>query len=136
MIRIIYKEFPILGPQSMVAARAALAAVRQGRYEAVNSAFFEADGAGEPMLKGVADRLKINYAKLQQDMADPKLNAEVERNIKLATALDISGTPAYIVGEQIVPGAIDLDALIKLIAGERARNANPKAAPGGVAERK
>ena len=136
MLRIVYKEYPILGPQSQVAARAALAAVRQGRYEAFNSALFAADGAGEPMLKGVADKLKLDYAKLQKDMADPKLSEELERTMKLTTALDINGTPAFIVGDQIIPGAIDMDALAKLIAGERAKNVIPKAVPGGVAEKK
>lgn len=131
-VRIVYKELPILGPQSLVSAKAALAAVRQGRYEAVNSALFAADGAGEAMLKGVADSLKLNYAKLQQDMADPKIRAEIERNVSLATALNIEGTPAYIVGEQIIPGAIDITSLETLIAAERAKNIAPKAGPAAI----
>jgi protein-disulfide isomerase len=121
MLRVIYKEFPILGAQSQISATAALAAKRQGQYAAFNHALFAADGAGDGMIKGVSDRLKLNYAKLQQDMADPKLNEELERNMKLATALDINGTPAYIVGNQIIAGAIDMDALAKLVAAERAK---------------
>jgi protein-disulfide isomerase len=133
MLKVIYKEFPILGPQSQVASTAALAAMRQGQYGAFNRALFASDGAGDAMLKGVSDRLKLNYAKLQQDMADPKLNAELERNMKLASALNIDGTPAYILGDQIIPGAIDMVSLAKFIAGERAKLGNPKTAAGSVA---
>ncbi len=136
MLKVIYKEFPILGPQSQVAATAALAATRQGQYAAFNRALFASNGAGDAMLKGVSDRLKLNYAKLQQDMADPKLNKEIERNIKLASDLNIDGTPAYIVGNQIVPGAIDMVSLAKLVEGERAKTRNPKAAIGSPAEMK
>lgn len=128
MLRVIYKEFPILGPQSQVAATAALAAKRQGQYIAFNKALLEADGAGDAMIKGVSDKLKLNYAKLQQDMSDPKVGLEIERNIKLAAALDINGTPAYIVGDQIIPGAIDMTSLATMIAAERAKNTAPKAA--------
>lgn len=129
MLRVVYKEFPILGPQSQVAAIAALAAKRQGRYAAFNRALFATDGAGDAMIKVVSDKLKLNYAKLQQDMADPKLGQEIERNAKLAAALDINGTPAYIVGDQIIPGAIDMTSLATLIAAERAKNTGPKTAP-------
>lgn len=129
MLRVIYKEFPILGPQSQVAAIAALAAKRQGRYTAFNKALFATDGAGDAMIKGLSDKLKLDYAKLQQDMADPKLGQEIERNVKLAAALDINGTPAYIVGDQIIPGAIDMTSLATLIAAERAKNTVPKTAP-------
>lgn len=123
MLRVIYKEFPILGAQSQIAATAALAAKRQGQYAAFNHALFASDGAGDAMLKGVADRLKLNYAKLQQDMADPQLVAEIERNLKLAEALEINGTPAYIIGDQIIPGAIDIDSLTRLVIGERSKAA-------------
>ncbi len=128
MLKVIYKEFPILGPQSQIAATAALAAKRQGQYSAFNHALFAADGAGDAMLKGVSDRLKLNYAKLQQDMADPKLIAEIERNLKLAEALEINGTPAYIVGNRIIPGAIDVDSLARLVVGERSKIAVTKTA--------
>ena len=130
-LRVVYKEFPILGPQSLIAARAALAANRQGHYQAFNRALFDADGAGEGTLKGVSDSLKLNYSKLQQDMADPKVNEEIERNMKLAAALDINGTPAYIIGDLLIPGAIDIDSLAKLVSSERAKLVDPKAAKAG-----
>jgi protein-disulfide isomerase len=135
-LRIIYKEFPILGPQSLVAATAALAAGRQGQYEAFSRALFEVNGAGDVEIRRVSDGLKLNYTKLQKDMGDPKFADEIERNVKLATALDINGTPAYIVGDQIIPGAIDMDSLAKLINAERTRNAATKTTPNGPETRK
>lgn len=136
MVKVIYKEFPILGNHSLIAATAALAAKRQGAYAAFSHALFASDGAGEPILKGLADHLKLNFTRLQQDMADPKLMAEIERNLKLAEALEINGTPAYIIGNQIVPGAIDIGSLKVLVASERGKAAGAKPAVDAAPTRK
>jgi protein-disulfide isomerase len=127
-IRLVYKELPILGPESQVAALAALAAHRQGQYSAFHLGLLESDRAGGDVIKNVSDRLGLNYAALQQDMADPKLTDAINRNIRLAGALEINGTPAYIIGRQIIPGAIDADSLAKVVSSERARLINAKAA--------
>lgn len=127
-IRIVYKEFPILGPESQMAAQAALAANRQGKYAAFHLGLLESSQANNTSIKSVSDRLGLNYATLQKDMADPKLQESLDRNLRLASALDISGTPAYIIGEQIIPGAIDLDSLAKAVSAERAKLLNSKTA--------
>ena len=79
------------------------------------------DGAGEDEIKAVSGRLGLDYAKLEKDMEDPKIAAAIERNIRLAEALNINGTPAYIVGDRIIPGAIDSESLARLINDERAK---------------
>lgn len=127
-IRVVYKEYPILGPQSQVAALAALAAHRQGQYSAFHLGLMESDGVSGDVIKGISDRLRLNYATLQQDMADPKLTDALNRNFRLASALEISGTPAYIIGHQIIRGAIDPDSLAKIVASERAQLITAKAA--------
>jgi protein-disulfide isomerase len=127
-IKLVYKEFPILGPQSRVAAQAALAANRQGKYDAFHHGLLESDQATDAAIKNISNRLGLNYATLQKDMADPKLNEALDRNLRLASTLDIDGTPAFIVGQQVIPGAIDMDYLAKVVLAERAKLVNPKTA--------
>lgn len=118
-LRIVYKEFPVLGQQSYVAARAALAAGRQGKYLEFHRGLMASQGTDDAAIKGISDRLGLNFAALQRDMADPKLAEQIDRNIRLAAALEINGTPAYIIGERMIPGAIDAESLTGLIALER-----------------
>jgi len=120
-IRVVYKEFPILSAQSEVAARAALAAFRQGKYSEFHNALLKTKGATDDEIKSISDRLGLNYTTLKKDMDDPKLNEALTRTQKLAAALGVEGTPAYFVGDQFVPGAIDADALATIVSAERAK---------------
>jgi protein-disulfide isomerase len=119
-LRIVYKEFPILGPNSTFAAKAALAAHRQGKYAALHKALMETKGT--LVEKGVietAGRLGLDVELLKKDMADPAIQAHIDRNLALARALQINGTPSFVIGEQIVPGAVDLATLERLIREAR-----------------
>lgn len=120
-VRVIYKELPILGEHSQLAARIALAAQKQGKYEAFHHALMTAETTDEETIKSVSDKLGLDYAKLQKDSNDPKINEALVRNYRLAAALEINGTPAYIVGGQIIPGAIDVDSLVTIVGIERAK---------------
>ena len=120
-VRIVYKELPILSPESFVAAKAALAAQRQGKFSEFHQALLESDSASDEAIKAISDKLHLDYAKLQKDMNDPEVAAIIDRNQKLATALGIEGTPAYLVGSQIVPGAIDADSLARMVTIERSK---------------
>lgn len=120
-VRVVYKELPILGPQSLVAARAALAAGRQGKFVEFHRAMIEAESASEDVIKATAERLGLDYAQLRKDMLDPQISAALDRNIRLAEALNVNGTPAYLVGDRIIPGAIDANSLARVIQGERTR---------------
>ena len=131
-VRIVYKELPILGPHSLSAARAALAAGRQGKFAEFHQAMLDADGAGEDVIRAVAKRLDLDYAKLQADMLDPKIGAAIDRNHRLAEALNVNGTPAYLVGERIIPGAIDSGSLARLIQDERTKLARVEREKSGV----
>jgi protein-disulfide isomerase len=121
-LRFVYKELPVLGPQSVVAAHAALAARQQGKYEAFHSAMMATKGQiGDDTVYRVAGSVGLDVDRLKQDMATPEIVQAVKANLALANALDIHGTPAFIVGDHIVPGAIDLDALKDLVADARKR---------------
>ena len=132
-LKIIYKQFPILGPDSLVAAKAALAAERQGKFAAFNQAMLASASGSEQAIKAIADRVGLDYAKLQMDMKDPKIATAIGRNINLARSLSIGGTPAYLVGDQFIPGAISTESLAKIVAAEREKHApaeGKKAASG------
>jgi protein-disulfide isomerase len=129
-IRVVYKEFPILGPQSEFGAMAALAANRQGKYSAFQIALLESDEINDKSIKAISDKLGLNYAALRKDMDDPKIAEALMRNLKLAQSLSIDGTPGYIVGEQIIPGAIDAAVLADIVKTERTRLSNSITASG------
>ena len=119
-LRIAYKEFPILGSVSVTAARAALAAHRQGKYEAFHDATMAAKGGiTEDTVYRVAGSVGLDVDRLKNDMAAPQIDAALKANQALADALDIRGTPGFVVGDQIVPGAIELSSLKELVAGAR-----------------
>ena len=67
----------------------------------------------------IAGSVGLDVARLQKDMDDPKLKAIIERNMALASALGVRGTPAFVIGKQFVPGAVDADTLKQLIADAR-----------------
>lgn len=122
-IRVVYKEFPILGAQSLVAAKAALAANLQGKYLKFHNALFEAGEIDDATIKSIAEKLGLNYAKLQKDMESKAVAEEIEKNYRLANSLEINGTPAYIVGNKLLPGAVDAEGLKQVIAAERTSSA-------------
>jgi len=119
-LRIVYKEFPVLGPESVYASRMALAARKQGKYAPFHDALMAAKGKiSEETILDVARSVGIDVARAKTDMAGAEVQEIIKRNYALADALDIQGTPAFIVGDTLVPGAIDLDNLRHLIAEAR-----------------
>lgn len=129
LVRIVFKELPILGPQSLTAAKAALAAGRQGKYVEFHKALMTAESTDEDVVKTISKTLGLDYARLQKDMADPKIDEQLARVARLAGSLDINGTPAYIVGDRIIPGAIDLESLTRFVTIERDKTVKPNAPP-------
>jgi protein-disulfide isomerase len=121
-VKVVYKEFPILGPDSTVAAKIALAAHRQGKYEQVHTAFMAHKGSFEQSdLLDLAASVGADPAKLAADMQDPAILGHLQANESLAGALGITGTPGFLFGKQLVPGAISLDDMKKLVAAARAQ---------------
>jgi protein-disulfide isomerase len=119
-LRLVYKEFPILGPASVTAARAALAAKAQGKYDQFHAAMMEARGTiTEDAVYRVAGSVGLDIDKLKRDMTAPAVSQALKSNLKLADALDIHGTPAFVIGDKVVPGAIDLDALKGMVSSAR-----------------
>lgn len=116
-VRVVYKDFPILGAPSELAAKAALASQAQGKHQAFHEALLASEGdmTKKKILK-IASAVGLNPKRLEADMANPKWQAVIDKNRALARELGISGTPGFIVGTELVPGALDLKGLKELIA--------------------
>jgi protein-disulfide isomerase len=111
-LRVVYKEFPILGPNSTFAAKAALAAHRQGKYIAFHRALYQVRGTvDQAKTLDVAASVGLDVGRLKTDMDDPKIQAAIQKNLVLAQALRINGTPGFVIGSQILRGATDLKTL-------------------------
>ena len=119
-LRLAYKEFPILGPESTTAAYAALAARNQGNYEAFHWALMEADGPFDlDHILSVARSVGLDAERLARDMEEPALDALIDRNAVLANVLGIGGTPAFVIGDRLIGGAIPLEQFRAVIADAR-----------------
>jgi len=116
-VRFIFKEFPILSPESETCAKAAFAAGKQGKYLEFHKAMMSHPGrANEQAIEDVAKQIGLNLHELHKDMNDPTIAAHVEQNLKLGQDLSFDGTPSFIVGNQVMSGWSEQD-LDKLIAG-------------------
>ncbi len=116
-LRVVYREFPVLGPDSDAAARVSLAAAKAGKYPAFHRAVYAA-GRPEPRnVERIAKGLGIDLA----FASDPAAQAEIDANLSYARPLGISGTPAWIVGDKLLAGAVGYDALKEAVAAARAR---------------
>ena len=120
-IRFVYKEFPILGPQSVFASRAAIAARAQGRYAAFHDALMNAKGTlDEATVLQIAAEVGLDTRRLRSDMMAPVVTGVIERNYALARALDINGTPGFVIGDRIIAGAMEIQAIEQAVASARA----------------
>ena len=121
-VKVVYKDLPILGEPSRIAALAALAAAKQGKHAALHDALMEFGGKlDRARILELAASVGLDVALLEKDMEDPKFKQLIDRNMALAGALGVRGTPAFVIGDQFVPGAVDAAALKQLIADARRR---------------
>ncbi|MGE3476700.1 MAG: DsbA family protein [Rhodospirillaceae bacterium] len=119
-IKLVLKEFPILGPGSVVASQAALAARKQNKYQDFHMAMLSHRGQlNEDSIMKIAADVKLDVKKLREDMKAPEITEILKKNHQLAQDLGIEGTPAIVVGETLVPGALQKDHLKELIADAR-----------------
>ncbi|GGB30981.1 MULTISPECIES: DsbA family protein [Sphingomonas] len=123
-VRIVYRDWPIFGPPSREAARAAIASQWQNRHAAFHEALLTSparlDSAG---VKAAAARAKVDWPRLERDLKahGAEIDALLARTNTIAEAIGFNGTPALIVGSQVVAGAVDLPSLRKLVASARAK---------------
>ena len=118
-LRVVFKELPVLGPDSERAARAALASRRQGGYLPFHFALMAAEDLSLQGIRAAAEAVGLDPDRLEADMSAPEVNAAIQANYALANELGIEGTPAFVIGTQLIPGAVDKARLEQLIREAR-----------------
>jgi protein-disulfide isomerase len=123
-LRFVLKEFPVLGPGSVEAAHVAVAARMQDpsgkKYLEFHQKLLGGRGPADKMRAlAVAKDAGFDMARLEKDMNSDEVKATIEEDMKLADALGVSGTPTYVVGDEVVVGAVGLDELRAKIKSER-----------------
>jgi protein-disulfide isomerase len=120
-LKVVFKEFPIFGEHSEYAAKAALAANKQGKYWELHQAMFSHEGQ---VTKDVVDQLAeangLDVAKMKADIESPDLNNKIAANLELGKSLAINGTPAFVIDAKVVGGYLPLDGMMQEIAAVRA----------------
>ncbi|WP_456405204.1 DsbA family protein [Thiolapillus sp.] len=107
-IKVVMKELPVLGPNSEYAARAALAAQKQGKYDAFHAQMMsKGSRLSQDGVHAAAEKAGLDLEKLKKDMESPEVEQELARNSVWAQRLGVNGTPAFVIGEELIPGAID-----------------------------
>ena len=119
-LRVVWKDFPVLGQVSTFAALASMAAQKQGKYLPFHKALMgAADRLTEESVMQIAGQAGLDVDRLQQDMADAEIITYLQETQRLARELGINGTPAFVIGNTLVPGAVDGARLKQLIAQAR-----------------
>jgi protein-disulfide isomerase len=116
-VRVVLREWPVLGEGSVFAARAALAARAQGKYEEFHNALMTMQGrAEEQSVLRVAASVGLDIDQLRLDMEAPEVAAHLQLSGGLGRALGFSGTPSFVIGENLAPGMIRADQMASLVA--------------------
>jgi protein-disulfide isomerase len=118
-VRLIMKEFPILSPESELAAQAALAASRQGKYWDFHLAMMQAEEVTPNSIMATAKTVGLDIAKLNADMESKQIADVITRNRALAESLGVDATPTFYVGETPYAGALPLSELKEAVAAAR-----------------
>ncbi|MEI8395483.1 MAG: DsbA family protein [Rhodospirillaceae bacterium] len=119
-IKLVLKELPVLGPASEMASKAALAARAQGKYLQFHNILMTTRGQfTEESLMRLARSVGLDTDRLKVDMAGAAVEAALKANHGLAKSLSINGTPAFVVGDEVYPGAMDLAGFKQVVATAR-----------------
>ncbi len=123
-LKLVWRDFPVLGPASDRFALASLSAARQGRYRQFLDATFSMGGRlTEERLIQAIRRAGLNERQVAEDLKSAELRREIESNLDLGRALGLTGTPSYIIGNKIISGAVGYEELKAAIAEARANPA-------------
>jgi protein-disulfide isomerase len=119
-IRLVLKEFPILGADSFLASQAAIASQEQDKYLEFHTALMESRGGMTiDRIRSIAADVGLDVAMLEADMKNDSVREVVEKNYELAQQLGISGTPAFIIGDEFIPGVVSSEKMQELITAAR-----------------
>jgi len=139
-VKVVFLEYPILSQGSNEASKVAIAAAKQGKYFEFHKAMFAAGRANKESALKVAEQLGLNLDKVKADSASPETEALITKIGEIGKRLFVDGTPTFIVGDKVNPGAADFDALKQIVDDARkdgCKSCNEAAdAPGAKDEKK
>jgi len=116
-VRVVMRLIPILGPNSVLDAEAIEAAGLQGKYAPMQRALMSDSGApGLDRINSVAGRVGLDVARLDRDMKSETVKSALQSNLDLAHAINLTGTPTFVIGKQVIPGAVSYDELRQALA--------------------
>lgn len=119
-VRLVYKDLPILGAASVLGSKALLAARNQNAYEKLRDVIMSSPrDITREAVEVQARKLGLDSSRLLHDMDDPAIQTQIDANLRLAHRLNIQGTPALIIGGEILPGAVDVAELKRAVAEAR-----------------
>lgn len=118
-LRVVVRELPILSPQSAAAARMGLAAAEQGKYAAFHKLMFAAGRPDDASIEAAARAAGLDMERARAFAAGPKVAAELERNMNLARQLGFNGTPSWVIGNEVISGAVGIERLEKAVSRAR-----------------
>jgi len=119
-LRIVMRELPIISPHSAAAAKMALAAAEQGKYPQFHDAMFAAGQLDPATIEASARNAGLDMDRAHKVAASAPVEQELRSNIALAQKLGFGGTPSWVVGDQLIPGAVGADRLAEAIKGAKA----------------
>jgi protein-disulfide isomerase len=118
-VKVVYRELPILSAQSGDAAKVSLLAAEKGQYMAYHKALYGAGQVTRDTIFAAAAKVGIDRKAAEAAMVNAKYDAEIESNIRLAQKLQATGTPTFVIGDQVLNGAVGYDALKTAVAKAR-----------------
>jgi len=122
-VRLVYKDLPVLGPASVLGSKALLAAQRQGAYAEMRKAVMQLPpNTTLEMIHAAADKLGLDWDRLSRDMNSTEVKLRIAKNLNLARELGIDGTPAMVIGDTMIQGAVDSSQLQRAVAGAEKAN--------------
>ncbi|MEO0061932.1 MAG: hypothetical protein RLZZ08_492 [Pseudomonadota bacterium] len=114
-LRVVVREYPILIPASADAARMALAAAQQGKYAAFHDAMFRMGPPSAQTIAAAATAAGVDMAQAKAAIASGVFDVQLRGNAQMAANLGITGTPGWVIGNQLLNGAVGRDVLAKAI---------------------
>ena len=122
-LRVVLKDFPVLGPDSVESSRVGLAVKQQLKGDKLfdyHARLIETRGKvnGERAM-AVAKEVGVDMARLAKDMEGPEVRAALQENMSLADKLGLTGTPAFVIGDEVISGAVGVEPIRRTLAGVR-----------------
>ncbi|ODP39773.1 disulfide bond formation protein DsbA [Sphingomonas turrisvirgatae] len=120
-VRVVYRELPVLSEASRVAARWGLAAAEQGKFKPFHTALYSSGGQlDEASIAAAAASAGLDQAKAQATVASPRADAEIAKNLEVASKLGVTGTPSWVIGDRVISGMVPYETLKEAVAAARA----------------